>query len=433
MTLVLNRPEAPTPSINATGVPLEPRPVRVGTFLAEIAHALAVHGMASPDVEDAAHMAARRLGVPATVNVTATSVLVTVEDDDYPTTTMRAVEGGATDLATLADLDEVLLDVLAGKANAREGLARVRAINARPALYSRLTSALATALLAATGGAFFGGGWTEIAAAGALGLLVHVLAEYASHSARAARLTVFIAGLGAALGAVAIDAIAGPVSVPIVVLAGIIALLPGLTFTVAVSEVASRHLVSGSARLVGAVVTLLTLSFGVALGLRLGHQTVGDWTLTATPVGDVGATLALLVAAACMVIAFSARPRHAPVVIIAGLTGFLTAHAGVTWLGPELGAFAGAIAVGVLANVYARFANRPAALALLPGVLLLVPGSLGFRSVSAFMEANALEGVQGAFTMLIVAIGLVVGLLTANVISPSRVMAVRETAATPAR
>ena len=415
----------PTPTVAPTletAAPLEPRPIRVGAFLTEIAVALAVHGMATPDVEDAVYMAARRLGVDATVNVTPTSVLITVEDEDFPTTNMRAIPSAETDLAVLADLDEILLDVLAGKCNAREGLARIRAVRARPPLYGELTRAFATALLAATGGAFFGGGWTEVAAAGALGLFVHVLCEAASRRARVARLTVFLAGLGAALGAIAIDALAGPVSVPVVVLAGIVALLPGLSFTVAVSEVASRHLVSGSARLVGAIVTLLTLSFGVALGLRLGQHALGDWTRAATPVGDIGAAIALLAAASSMVVAFSARLRHAPVVIGAGLTGFLTANAAVTYLGPELGAFAGAIAVGVVANIYARLANRPAALALLPGVLLLVPGSLGFRSVTAFMQTNAIEGVQGAFTMAIVATGLVVGLLTANVITPSRVM-----------
>ena len=107
----------------------------------------------------------------------------------------------------------------------------------------------------------------------------------------------------------------------------------------------------------------------------------------------------------------------------AGLVGFASAHAGVTALGPELGAFVGALCVGLLAGAYARFARRPALIVLLPGVVLLVPGSLGFRSVSSFLETNAIDGVQGAFTMLIVATSLVVGLLSAAALTPPRAQA----------
>ena len=51
---------------------------------------------------------------------------------------------------------------------------------------------------------------------------------------------------------------------------------------------------------------------------------------------------------------------------------------------------------------------------MVPGIMLLVPGSIGFRSVTSFVEANALAGVESAFSMMLVAVGLVVGLLLAN-------------------
>ena len=56
-----------------------------------------------------------------------------------------------------------------------------------------------------------------------------------------------------------------------------------------------------------------------------------------------------------------------------------------------------------------------------PGLILLVPGSLGFHSVAAFLAQDALGGVQEAFAMLLVGGGLVGGLFVAGVlVSPIR-------------
>jgi uncharacterized membrane protein YjjB (DUF3815 family) len=89
-------------------------------------------------------------------------------------------------------------------------------------------------------------------------------------------------------------------------------------------------------------------------------------------------------------------------------------------LGPELGVGLGAFLVAVLGNVYARMLNRPAVVAAVPGILLLVPGAIGMRSVTAFTAHDAVEGIELAFTTLMVAVALVAGLLLANVAVPPR-------------
>ena len=81
---------------------------------------------------------------------------------------------------------------------------------------------------------------------------------------------------------------------------------------------------------------------------------------------------------------------------------------------------AGAFVVGLLGNAYARLLNRPAVVAAVPGILLLVPGAIGFRSITAFTTHDAVEGIELAFQMLLVAMALVAGLLLANVALPPR-------------
>ena len=57
---------------------------------------------------------------------------------------------------------------------------------------------------------------------------------------------------------------------------------------------------------------------------------------------------------------------------------------------------------------------------MLPGILMLVPGSLGYRALDAFVRHDTLRGVETAFSLLLVAISLVGGLLTANAVLPPR-------------
>jgi uncharacterized membrane protein YjjB (DUF3815 family) len=55
-----------------------------------------------------------------------------------------------------------------------------------------------------------------------------------------------------------------------------------------------------------------------------------------------------------------------------------------------------------------------------PGILLLVPGSVGFRSLTSLIEREALTGIETAFSMILTAIALVAGMLMAGVIVPER-------------
>jgi uncharacterized membrane protein YjjB (DUF3815 family) len=55
-----------------------------------------------------------------------------------------------------------------------------------------------------------------------------------------------------------------------------------------------------------------------------------------------------------------------------------------------------------------------------PGLLILVPGTIGFRSFASLIDRDVITGVDTLFTMLLVAISLVAGLLLSNVLVPPR-------------
>ena len=78
------------------------------------------------------------------------------------------------------------------------------------------------------------------------------------------------------------------------------------------------------------------------------------------------------------------------------------------------------MAVGVGSNLYALWRDRPAQVPLTPGVLILVPGSVGFRSLASLLDRQVISGIDMAFTMVLVATALVAGILVANEIVPRR-------------
>ena len=66
-----------------------------------------------------------------------------------------------------------------------------------------------------------------------------------------------------------------PFATPTATLAGLIVLIPGFMLTIAIRELSTRHLASGTARLAGAGITFLGIIFGVALGNRLALVVAG--------------------------------------------------------------------------------------------------------------------------------------------------------------
>jgi uncharacterized membrane protein YjjB (DUF3815 family) len=213
-----------------------------------------------------------------------------------------------------------------------------------------------------------------------------------------------------------------PLSVYHVTLGGLIVLVPGLTLTVAFNELASRQLVSGSARFAGAVALFFLIALGVAVGAQIGAALTGGPppAVVPLPLGAEWRWAALLAAGLAFTVLLRARPRDAGWVLVAGVLAIEGVRLGGLLLGAQLGAFVGALLVGLGGNLYARLRRGPAAVLQVPGLILLVPGSLVFRSLAALLEQDVVSGVHAAFTTSLVAISLATGILLANVVLPPR-------------
>ena len=151
----------------------------------------------------------------------------------------------------------------------RRGVARIREIVAWGDPYPAPVPILCFALVSGAAARFFAGGLMEIGAAAGIGVIVGVLSLTARRRREYARVLEFVAGMVAALLAMLLGSWVA-LHVQTVVLGGVIFLVPGLTLTMAVTELATRNLVSGTARLMGALTILVSIGFGVAVGQKIG-------------------------------------------------------------------------------------------------------------------------------------------------------------------
>ncbi|HLE83225.1 MAG TPA: threonine/serine exporter family protein [Thermoanaerobaculia bacterium] len=383
----------------------------------------ALHAAGSPShrVEEGMELAARPLGIRGQYFSTPTALFASFGSGEAQRTFLERVAPADVDLERLSDLDELLAELADRRIDLPEASRRLDRLAEAPARYGALAMTLAFGLVSAAAAYFFRGGWPEIAAAGALGLAIGLLSRLAARGPATARVFEPVAATLAAAATTAVAAVFGGLSVFVVVLAGLIVLVPGFTLTVSMTELATRHLVAGSARFAGAGATFFGLAFGVAVGTTVAEALVG-----APPALDPVAAPewvrwpALVVAAVGLTILFRARPRDGGWVFTAGLLATEGVRLGGLLLGPQLAAFLGALLVGAAGNLLARLLRRPAALLQVPGLLLLVPGSLGFRSLSSLLHRDVLSGVHTAFEMTLVAIALTTGLLLAGVVVPPR-------------
>ena len=120
-----------------------------------------------------------------------------------------------------------------------------------------------------------------------------------------------------------------------------------------------------------------------------------------------------------LAIVFQARPRRAVILLVSCVVGWVAVRTAREIGGAELAPVIAAAAVGMLGNLYARFRRRPTLAIVLPGLALLLPGSLGFRGMQGIITSDTIAGLNTAISALVVAASIAAGLLVANAVLPS--------------
>lgn len=387
-------------------------------LVTDLSVALHRAGVPSYRLEGVVVDVANGLGLQVQVLALPTALTVASGAGEASRVQLRRVEPADPDLAKLVALDELANALSRGALSVGEGRATLEAIGRQGPHWPVPVDIVAWGMASGAAAVLFGGHATDVWVSAALGVAISGLVVVLT--TRPAMLRA--AGMLAALSVAAVSRwlVEGGAQLDpgIVTVSALIVLLPGYSFTLGMVELGSGHPVSGVARTAAAGISLLLLVLGVALG---GGGFLGASPSTLPPLPPWVEPFAIVLAPLCFGVLLGARARDLPWVLVGGLVALFAARLGDGWLGAPAGAFFGALAVGVCGNLATRWFSRPAALLQVPGVLLLVPGSVGFRSLISLLGGDVLAGVDHAFRMALTACALAAGLVLApTLVPPSR-------------
>ncbi|TPH19253.1 threonine/serine ThrE exporter family protein [Litorilituus lipolyticus] len=393
-------------------------------FIIRLGKALHKLGSTAYRLEDNLLSIAKFLDIRASFIITPTALtfILSDDEDDQQYNHLVRVTPGDIDLGSLARIDELVDELINGERTLAEATERLTEVNNKPAPYGVFLTFLA---FGASSGAFamlMHTSWNDVFWATLLGFVIFLFVIWAERSKRVTELLEPLSALTASLLASAISLIDPSINIPMVILSTIIVFIPGLSLTVGLSELAARHLMSGTARIMDSVMVLFKLYFGGVLGMALGKLMWGEVTFVPPEVMPTWTSwIAVTILSISLVILFKARIKDAPWGIISGYIAFGMSVWASTYLGVALGAFVGAFALGLYSNLFSRVMNLPSSIVRLLGLVVLVPGSKVYMGLNTLVSGQQMLNIAdlGSQTFLIF-MSLVAGIIFSNVALPHR-------------
>lgn len=399
-------------------------------FIVELARRLHACGTSTPRLEGAIRVVSQRLGVHTEIWSNPTGIILSFStpqnSDGAEITRVLRLSPGDIDLRAMAMVDDIAERVMAGTLEVEAGLQALTVLDRPPTRRRLAATVLAFGLASGSVAALLRTSVADVLASALIGLLIGLIAVPAAKRPRLNEASEALAAMIATFVASAIAAFLVPLSLQTVVIASLIVLMPGLMLTTAVAELSSGNWASGTARFAGASVVLLKLTFGTIAATQLVHAIGWQPRLaTGASLAPYWEWLGLLVGSGAFALLFGAARRDVPVVMAGAWIGYGLTRIGGEYLGLASGHFAGGVffaglGVAAISNAYGRIFRRPGALLRVSGIILLVPGSVGFRSLTSVLERDVALGLDTAVAVLAALTALVAGLLFGNLLVPPR-------------
>ncbi|MEE7546452.1 threonine/serine exporter family protein [Xanthomonas sp. Kuri4-1] len=396
-------------------------------FVSEIAGRLHSYGTTAQRLEAAVVALSQQLGLDCEPWSNPTGIILSFSDPtksigSSDITRVIRLAPGENDLYKLSVADYVVDSVASGRMSIAQGHTALRRLDREVDRRGKAMQVLGFALAAGGVAGLWKLPWLDIATATAIGLLIGVLTQYTDRRAATKEAGEALAALLAGFVATLVAARVGALNLNTVIIASLVVLLPGMALTNAVNELASQHWVSGTARLAGAVTTVLKLTVGAVIAVTLARLLGLEPQVRAMrPQAHWVEWASLLVAAYAFAVLFKASRRDYGWVMAAAMGGYVIARfAGQAW-GSPAGVFASAMTLTAAGNLFGRIIQKPGALVRLPGIIMLVPGSTSLRGfLNLVQQQNVDVGQAALLAVTNIVMALVAGLLFGNLLIPAR-------------
>jgi len=339
------------------------------------------------------------------------------EGDPWQRTHLATMPGTGLDLARLGKVGELVDGVVAGQVTISEATARLDEIDKTPHPWGCIANAVSYAFVGSGFAVLLSGGWWDALFSALFSLVIYGMVLLAGRfGARTAEWlplsSAFAAGFLAAATKVALPEINGV----LVTLSAILVLIPGYTISVGVVELVGGRVVSGTANLMSGLVYLAKQFAGAWLGVGIIRLFWSIQTAPGSPVSShwLWLFMPLLIVGLCVV--FQTDPKDFLWAVFGCAIAYGAILLGSAIAGGNLGNLSGTIIAVVFANLWGKVTERPTSIVLLPAIVLLVSGSIGFRGLAAITVGQTATGEQQFIQMFVVALTIAAGLLVGNTI-----------------
>ncbi|AEP31285.1 hypothetical protein GNIT_3190 [Glaciecola nitratireducens FR1064] len=365
------------------------------------------------------------LGVHASFIATPTSITFVIWSDKHEDEYNHAarLQPGDLDMSALSLTDELANELLSGKVSLSDADMRLDKINEMPSPYGKVITGFAFALATGSFSMLMGASVPEILWTGLLGFVSYLWVLWAQKSKRVNLMLEPVTSFMAGILACAISRYFDPgINIPLMVLSSVIILVPGLALTMGLAELSSRNLVSGTARIMDAIMQLFKLYFGAFLGVAVGFSIFGQNQFEPAASLPYWATwLAVGLLCFALVPIFRTRIKHIPWALMSAFIAYgVTVYSSI-YMDQTFGTFIGAFALGVFANVFTRIANQPSTIVAMHGLIVLVPGSKTYIGLNSFISGqDFVQADHVGQEVFLIFMSLVAGLIFANVVMPTK-------------
>ena len=326
---------------------------------------------------------------------------------------IMSVAAPDTALDKLARLGDLLSEIQAGNLTIADAEVRIDAIDEIPLPWGKFPTMLGYAFTGLGIAPLLGAGWTDTIIATLFSILVYGMVLLSARLGGAfvswiPLSTALIIGFLTTL----LKSWIPELNQVLVIVAAIAIILPGYSISLGAGELVAQKVLSGFSNLMSGLITLFKQIAGAVLGVGFANLfvTIGTGAEQA-PVSQFYTQLLFPFLLLGLALAFQTSKRDFPWVILISGLAYLGVMFGSSLLDGNLGNLVGTIVAVVLANLWARKTGRPTSIVLIPTIVMLVSGTIGFRGLASMAVGDLALGAEQFFQMFFVAMTIVAGIM----------------------
>ncbi|MEW6055057.1 MAG: threonine/serine exporter family protein [Bdellovibrionota bacterium] len=388
------------------------------SFMSEYGRAYLQSGGPTSRLEEALSSLGRKFDHPSEVFATPTGIFTScIDETGHTHTSLSRIKETGMNLGRLCWLENIFEDVYSRKITIAQANKILNSKVVQKSPYPFWQNVLAALVLGFSLSFSAFQSFTAAVASGLISMATWWISGPGLKSQISSSIFRDFVGCTVTLGLAALFQMLRPAPFEAYTIGGIIVLVPGLALTTAIAELADQNLVSGTAKLMQAILTLLALGLAYMLFQELSAS-MGLMPAPSSgprPVSILAGMAGVLVAVTCFGVLFKVPMKSLPWAALTGVLGWLVLRSFSATPYYVSASYLASFTVGTVSLWIANRYKVPSQLFSVPGILAMLPGMLALNSMRSFALGHDASGLDLGVRVILTAGSIVFGLFTARI------------------